>query len=409
MRTDQSLPEDARPSHPPIDLSGVKGAMVQMGAESLEPTFSFFTRDLGFRVEAIFPADNPRNAVISGHGITLQLTVGQPNSLGCLTLLCDDPLAVALGQREVVAPNGVLVRFTYADPPIRAPENAQALVFSGGADATDWTIGRAGMRYRDLLPDRQGGAFIASHIRILDGGPVPDYVHWHKVRFQMIFCRKGWVRVLYEGQGGPIEMRAGDCVLQPPMIRHRVLECAAGAEVIEIGAPAEHITVADHQLSLPSADHPPDHLFGGQRFVLHDAAAASWQAWRAPGYECQDTGIAAATAGLAGVRVVRQRPCADSAPTVQVHSTEFCFYFVLAGEMDFAHAGGVRRLRRDESVTVPAELAYSFRPLGEDLRFLEVTLPADVGLASSALSGQPSIGGFKSEAQHPSQWMEGEG
>lgn len=376
MRAGNHLPEDVVSNCPPLDLASVKGAIVQMGAESLEPTLSFFTQELGFRVEAIFPADDPRTATISGHGVTLQLTVGQPNFLGRLTLLCTDPLAVAAGRREIAAPNGVVIRFTHADPPMRAPQNAQALVFSDGADATRWTVGRAGMLYRDLLPDRQGGAFIASHIRILDGGPVPDYVHWHKVRFQMIFCRKGWVRVLYEGQGGPIEMRAGDCVLQPPMIRHQVLECSAGAEVIEIGAPAEHITIADHQLSLPSADLPRDHLFGGQRFVLHDAAIAPWLPWRMAGYECQDTGIAAATAGLASVRVVRHPSCAAGTPAVQRHSTDFCFYFVLAGEMDFVHTGEARRLRPDESVAVPAEMTYSLLPLAADLQFLEVTLPA---------------------------------
>jgi hypothetical protein len=32
--------------------------------------------------------------------------------------------------------------------------------------------GRAGMDYRDLLPGRLGGRYIASHIRIASGGPV---------------------------------------------------------------------------------------------------------------------------------------------------------------------------------------------------------------------------------------------
>ena len=30
------------------------------------------------------------------------------------------------------------------------------------------------MHYRDLIPSRLGGSIIASHIRIPDGGPVPD-------------------------------------------------------------------------------------------------------------------------------------------------------------------------------------------------------------------------------------------
>ena len=59
------------------------------------------------------------------------------------------------------------------------------------------------MQYRDLLPQHQGGSFIASHIVIPNGGPVPDWVHHHGVRFQTIFCVRGWVRVVYEDQGPP--------------------------------------------------------------------------------------------------------------------------------------------------------------------------------------------------------------
>jgi quercetin dioxygenase-like cupin family protein len=40
----------------------------------------------------------------------------------------------------------------------------------------------------------------------------------------MIYCHRGWVRVVYEDQGEPFVMHPGDCVLQPPGIRHRVLE-----------------------------------------------------------------------------------------------------------------------------------------------------------------------------------------
>ena len=51
--------------------------------------------------------------------------------------------------------------------------------------------GRAGMEYRDLIPDRLDGRVIASHIRIAEGGEVPDYVHYHKIKFQMIYCKAG--------------------------------------------------------------------------------------------------------------------------------------------------------------------------------------------------------------------------
>ena len=58
--------------------------------------------------------------------------------------------------------------------------------------------------------------------------------------------------MVYEDQGPPFLMRAGDGVLQPPHIRHRVLECSDGFEVIEIGAPTEHATLVDHDMALPT-------------------------------------------------------------------------------------------------------------------------------------------------------------
>ena len=46
------------------------------------------------------------------------------------------------------------------------------------------------MQYRDLIPSRLDGSIIASHIRIPDGGPVPELVHYHTVGFQLIYCSK---------------------------------------------------------------------------------------------------------------------------------------------------------------------------------------------------------------------------
>src|SRR5215813_7726164 len=120
-----------------------------------------------------------------------------------------------------------------------------------------WYVGRAGMQYRDLIPGRLGGRFIASHIRILDGGETSDYVHFHKILFQMIYCKAGWVRVVYEDQGPAFVLEAGDVVLQPPEIRHRVLESSPGLEVIEIACPAVHETFVDHDLKLPNAQIRP--------------------------------------------------------------------------------------------------------------------------------------------------------
>ena len=136
-------------------------------------------------------------------------------------------------------------------------------------DSETWSVGRAGMMYRDLIPDRLGGKLIASHIRIVEGGPVQDAVHYHKIDFQVIYCLKGGIKVVYEDQGSPFWLRPGDCVLQPPGIRHRVLEAEAGSEVIEITSPADHETWFDQDLELPTREINEHRIFGGQKFVRY--------------------------------------------------------------------------------------------------------------------------------------------
>ena len=360
----------------PLQTQGVRGAQVLVACAALEPNLAFWTGRLGFRVDAIFPADDPKTAMVCGHGLQLRLQQGTETGAQTIYLLCDDPLRTGAGQTTLTAPNGLIVKLVHADPPMHTPPTVQQLVLTSAGDNDEWGLGRAGLRYRDLLPERHGGAFIASHIRVLDGGPVPDYVHFHKIRFQTIFCRKGWVRVLYQGQGESFVMHAGDCVLQPPMIRHRVLESSAGAEVVEIGAPAEHITMADHQLTLPGPDLPPEHDFGGQRFVRHIAATARWTPWRTAGFEVRDTGIAEATDGLAGVRVVRAT--AAGAATQQRHNTELCFYFVLSGKVTLRCKELHEVMQADDCISLPCGIGYTLSDCSAGLELLEVTLPAAV-------------------------------
>ena len=96
-------------------------------------------------------------------------------------------------------------------------------------------------------------------------------VHFHSVGFQLIYCYKGWVDLVYEDQGPPFRLHAGNCVIQPPEIRHRVLFASENIEVIEIGVPAEHVTTIDHALELPTTELRPDRIFEGQKFVHHEA------------------------------------------------------------------------------------------------------------------------------------------
>ena len=295
----------------------------------LDAAIAHYTEQLGFRLDMIMPADAPRIALLSGDGITLRLEVR------------DD-----------------------RDAPVVPPESEHAFVISRADTADAWADGRAGMQYRDLIPGRLGGRVIASHIRIPDGGPVPDYVHYHKVGFQMIYCKQGWVRVVYEDQGPPFVMHAGDCVLQPPTIRHRVLEASPGLEVIEIGSPAEHETWRDHSLELPTAQLRQDRIFGGQRFVRHIAADAVWQRDENAGHNVRDTGISQATDGLANVRVLRVTPGADAerenlAP--QIQDGDFLFLLVIDGRLDLlSHTLGTHTLDVGDACVISEGADYAF-------------------------------------------------
>ena len=354
-------------------------AEIVLPAPDFDATVKFFTERLGFRLDAIFPADDPATALVSGHGVRLRLERSGSGAAGTLRLLARDPAALARafgsGATVVTAPNGTRIEFAAEDPPYALPPERPSFVLAKMSGAAGWGVGRAGMLYRDLIPDRQNGRFIASHIRIPEGGPVPDYVHFHKIRFQMIYCYRGWVRLVYEDQGPPFVMQAGDCVLQPPEIRHRVLESSPGLEVIEIGCPAEHMTCVEHAMPLPNGTLNRAHDFGGQRFVHHVAAKAEWKPWRLAGFSARDIGIGAATDGLAGVKVARVSGT-PAGETVR-HGGEFLFLFVLEGGATLTADGhGAQRLDTGDAVTVPRGLAHRLSDCSADLELLEVSLPA---------------------------------
>jgi quercetin dioxygenase-like cupin family protein len=337
----------------------------------------------------IVPADSPRTAVVSGYGVTLRLEAEMEVAANpapvVLRLLCDLSSMPAEAVREAIpldGPGVIRMEIVNAQSKIHLPDGVQEFVVSRMDANAVWKEGRAGMQYRDLIPGRLGGRFIASHVRIPNGGETPDYVHFHKVRFQMIYCKVGWVRVVYEDQGPSIVLHAGDCVLQPPEIRHRVLDASPGLEVIEIACPAVHETYADHYLQLPTPRILPERLYGGQRFVLHRASEAGWIPWIIDSFESRDTGITAATTGLASVRVVRStgNPTAvrtiSNGPTIR-HTGEFLFLFVLNGELALdSFEKGNHQLKEGDSCVLPAGLEYTLRA-NADLEMLEVRLPAE--------------------------------
>ena len=347
-------------------------AEILLPTDELRDDLPFYTETLKLRLDSIYPADNPEVAVLSGHGLRIRIQKGAPTAPGILRILTDDPDSFAAGQRHLTAPNGTKIEIDALNPPLVLPKTQHAFVVRRLADQAPWVIGRAGMHYRDLVPSRLGGAMIASHIRIPDGGPVPDMVHFHKVGFQLIFCIKGWVDVIYEDQGGAIRLTAGDCFIQPPEIRHRVLHASGGIEVIEIGVPADHVTEIDHDMTLPTSQLRPDRIWQGQRFVHNIGAKGAFAPFRIPGFQARDTSINAATNGTASVVVVRPN---GTAPWT-MHQGDILFTFVMSGAMTLeGEAKHPYRLSPGDAFVIPPRLATRYSAPTPDLELLEVSLP----------------------------------
>jgi len=166
----------------------ITSSELYLPAEDLKTEMPFFIKKLGFQLDEIFPADDPAVAVLSGHGIRIRLDRNVASTPGRLRLRCNDAKTFASGAETLVSPSGNIVEIVEANPPLEQPATQHSYMVRHLRDSDAWVIGRAGMHYRDLIPDRLGGSIIASHIRIPDGGPVPDMVHYHTVGFQLIFC-----------------------------------------------------------------------------------------------------------------------------------------------------------------------------------------------------------------------------
>ena len=135
-----------------------------------------------------------------------------------------------------------------ADKPIKPPKivwKPQTFVASHLKDAKFQTGLRSYAAYRDLLMEAATGGAVQAHVIRLVGKCDPKVVqipHYHGVQFQFLYMLKGWMIGEYEGQGR-IKMTAGSCWLQPPGIRHQVIDYSDGCEMIELILPAKFATV----------------------------------------------------------------------------------------------------------------------------------------------------------------------
>lgn len=326
-------------------------AEVVLPGAPLTETIAFFRERLELRLCSVQPADDPQLAVLEGHGLRIRLDASHRGDPGALRV-------DATQDEQLIAPNGTRVLLR-RPAELRVPPASGDLTVVGAPSEGDWTVGRAGMLYRDLAPGRLGGHVIASHIRIPRGGPVPDDVHFHDVAVQLIHCVRGWVRLVYEDQGAPFVLRAGQTVLQPPRIRHRVLECSDALEVVELTSPADHLTTIDHEMALPSANADPERAFDGQRFAVQTTDASGHLADSSGGR------VAVSTLALS----------AEPQPVGADARVDLVFSLEGSAELD---AGGERFLLEEGgAATTPPGLTGAVRGLDVGSRLLHIQLAVE--------------------------------
>ena len=100
-------------------------------------------------------------------------------------------------------------------------------------------------KYRDLGMSQATGGMVQAHVIRFVPPCRPEEVsklHFHDVEFQMIYVLKGWIKTELDGQGA-VTMQTGSAWIQPPRIKHKVLDYSDDCEVLEIVLPADFKTV----------------------------------------------------------------------------------------------------------------------------------------------------------------------
>jgi quercetin dioxygenase-like cupin family protein len=64
----------------------------------------------------------------------------------------------------------------------------------------------------------------------------------YDAEFQMVYVLKGSIKTELEGQSA-ITMREGSCWIQPPRVKHKVLDYSDDCQVLDIVLPADFKTL----------------------------------------------------------------------------------------------------------------------------------------------------------------------
>ncbi len=157
------------------------------------------------------------------------------------------PARKSVAAKKAAAPKAP-ARAKAAPKPGKPPKvvwKPQTFMASHLKDALFKTGLRSYAAYRELGVENATGGAVQAHVIRLLGKCDPKVVsipHYHGVQFQFLYMLKGWMIGEYEG-AGRVKMSAGSCWIQPPGIRHQVIDYSDGCEMIEVILPAQFATV----------------------------------------------------------------------------------------------------------------------------------------------------------------------
>ena len=118
-----------------------------------------------------------------------------------------------------------------APKPAAEPPRKQTFVASHHSPEAFETGLRRYAQYRDLGIAAATNGLARAHVIKMVPPCDPAEVskrHYHDVEFQMVYVLKGWIKSDFDGAGA-VTMREGSCWLQPPKIKHAVLDSSTSS------------------------------------------------------------------------------------------------------------------------------------------------------------------------------------
>lgn len=174
-----------------------------VAAPEFESGLEFFVNKLGFKIVMISPADNPNYAILNRD----QFTIALDKSAKAQPLSIEIPIEdQSLIGTDLIGPNGTRVKYVPVIKRQNQVIDLHPIAHVSRISDTQWVHGRAGMSYRSLTGNHNEIS-VASQIRIEGSGKVDDWVHYHDVSFQTLFCINGSAKLVYEDQGEPLCLR----------------------------------------------------------------------------------------------------------------------------------------------------------------------------------------------------------